>query len=105
MNRNLRNAFVASCAYSAALSTPYGRRLRLEHTWFTVVVGTLLTIWFYLRQRPDPELTVLKFFIATGLPIVGACLAEDMERRGHQYQWVIHANDGRIMPEKTQTRP
>jgi hypothetical protein len=92
--RELQRAFVSSTAYALALSTPFGKRLRQEHTWATVVIGVALTLYHYYQHRPDPELKALQFFAATGTPIVAMAILEEMKHWEQVLQWAVNTDRG-----------
>lgn len=63
-------AFGTSIGYAWLLNTSYGKAMEDKHTWFTVVIGVFLTLWWLGRDDHGGAFRALIYFIASGIPMI-----------------------------------
>lgn len=67
---SVAGAFATSAGYAWWLNTSHGRAMEDKHTWFTVVLGVFLTLWWLGRDDRDGAMRALLYFIASGIPMI-----------------------------------
>ena len=66
----LAGCFATCSAYAALLTTEQGKRVTLDHTWATVVVGVGVVLAWIATQGAHDWTVDLMFFAAGGTPMV-----------------------------------
>jgi hypothetical protein len=66
----LGGCFATCSAYAWLLTTKRGKRIALDHTWLTVVIGVSLVLAWVGTQQLHSVLTDFAFFAAGGTPLV-----------------------------------
>lgn len=87
---SIAGAFGTAIGYAWLLNTRHGKAMEDKHTWFTVVIGVFLTLWWIGRDDKDGALRAMIYFIASGIPIIVRALWQADE------EWERIANRQRL---------
>ena len=66
---------ITSIQYAHWLNTPLGLRWNQQHTWFTTVLGVMLTLAWLAIHDPQAAIKAYGFFMISGMPIVVRALS------------------------------